>query len=75
MRPVAGANVVVRAGVESPGRREEAIHRAHRDAISIPAEDDGQIVRVGQPASTADACRERPMSDLFFATGIVAAAE
>ena len=43
MRPVSRANVVIRAGAELPGGRQEAVLRANVDATSVAPEDQWQL--------------------------------
>src|SRR5262245_66070211 len=53
MRPVARADIVVRAGLESPGGREKTVHSPDRDAFPPPTQDHRQIIRIRESSATA----------------------
>src|SRR5437016_12579104 len=54
MRPVARADIVACADIESPGRSKKSVDSPNVSSLFAPAEDEGLIIRVGQPATTAD---------------------
>src|SRR5438093_11057465 len=57
MSPITRTDVVARTGVESTGRRQEAVDRPDVGAFRLPGEDERLIIRVGQSA----AATERPL--------------
>src|SRR6266481_5588294 len=54
MRPVARADIVACADIECPGRSKKSVDSANVSALFAPAENEGLIIGVGQPATTAD---------------------
>src|SRR6266481_1985412 len=54
MSPVARADIVAFTDMESPGRSKKSVDGANFIALFAPAENERLIIRVGQPATTAD---------------------
>jgi len=54
MSPVARADIVAFADMESPGRSKKSVDGPNISALFAPAENERLITRVGQPTTTAD---------------------
>src|SRR5205085_1197107 len=54
MSPVARADIVAFADMESPGRSKKSVDGANISALFAPAENERLIIRVGQPTTTAN---------------------
>src|SRR5260370_16724644 len=53
MRPITRTDIVVPARAESPGGRQEAIHRTNHGPGPVPAQDHGQKISVRKSTASA----------------------
>src|SRR3954471_10822198 len=73
MRPVAGPDVVGRAGRKPAGRREHAVRGPDVHAIAGPAQDEWLKVEIGEPSARAQLPGAVDASELFDTSSVAAA--
>src|SRR5205809_3736010 len=71
MSPVARADIVAFADMESPGRSKKSVDGPNISALFAPAENERLIIRVGQPTTTPIPPSMSEVSELL-AIGMVA---